>query len=241
MVSDTYAPDRSHRAETAALELVSAVALGGGDDSDLLVLAASVAAGMDAPVWAALSHAARERDLVTRRVNQFHTTTTGVAASLAGHTVVLGEAQLLRDLGVPLEGLGGWPERLRQRGERVLFVAVDGRAAGLLGLMTARNRLTRTDTTEDAMRDPRSITNSFPTRTNDLPEARPLECVTLADGDRFHLRIAPVTKRIGEAMVRMLAYNGSVPGPVLRVQQGSEVLVDVVNEGDLEATVHWHG
>ena len=39
----------------------------------------------------------------------------------------------------------------------------------------------------------------------------------------------------------MLAYNGSIPGPTLKVQQGSEVVVNVTNEGDLEATVHWHG
>ena len=39
----------------------------------------------------------------------------------------------------------------------------------------------------------------------------------------------------------MVAYNGSVPGPALRVREGSELVVDVVNEGDLEATVHWHG
>ena len=39
----------------------------------------------------------------------------------------------------------------------------------------------------------------------------------------------------------MLAYNGSVPGPTLRVAEGSQIEVDVVNEGDLEATVHWHG
>jgi FtsP/CotA-like multicopper oxidase with cupredoxin domain len=39
----------------------------------------------------------------------------------------------------------------------------------------------------------------------------------------------------------MLAYNGSIPGPTFRVQQGSELVVHVVNEGDLDATVHWHG
>jgi FtsP/CotA-like multicopper oxidase with cupredoxin domain len=39
----------------------------------------------------------------------------------------------------------------------------------------------------------------------------------------------------------MLAYNGSVPGPTLKVAQGSEVTVRVENRGDLEATVHWHG
>ena len=39
----------------------------------------------------------------------------------------------------------------------------------------------------------------------------------------------------------MLAYNGSIPGPTLRVQEGSEIVVHVENQGDLEATVHWHG
>jgi FtsP/CotA-like multicopper oxidase with cupredoxin domain len=81
----------------------------------------------------------------------------------------------------------------------------------------------------------------FPRDTGGLPAARPTEIVDLADGDRFELRIAPVTKRIGDATVRMLAYNGSIPGPTLRVRQGAEVQVDVINEGDLEGTVHWHG
>ena len=39
----------------------------------------------------------------------------------------------------------------------------------------------------------------------------------------------------------MLSYNGSIPGPTLRVRQGSEVVVHVRNDGDTEATVHWHG
>src|ERR671917_1170402 len=81
----------------------------------------------------------------------------------------------------------------------------------------------------------------FPTDVEGLPEARPPELVELSDGDRFDLRIAPVAKRLGGATVRMLAYNGSIPGPTLRVREGSELVVNVVNEGDLEATVHWHG
>src|SRR4051812_47003485 len=81
----------------------------------------------------------------------------------------------------------------------------------------------------------------FPTETAGLPAAVPTATVELADGDAIGLRIAPVAKRIGAATVRMLAYNGSVPGPTLRVQQGSEIVVDVANDGDLEATVHWHG
>jgi len=81
----------------------------------------------------------------------------------------------------------------------------------------------------------------FPTDTAGLPEVSGSEVVELADGDTFDLRIAPVTKRLGDATVRMLAYNGSIPGPTLRVSEGSEVIVNFANEGDIEATVHWHG
>jgi len=81
----------------------------------------------------------------------------------------------------------------------------------------------------------------LPTETEGLPEATRPEIVELSDGDTFDLEIAPVTKRIGDATVRMLAYNGSIPGPTLKVPQESTVTVRVTNRGDLEATVHWHG
>jgi hypothetical protein len=55
------------------------------------------------------------------------------------------------------------------------------------------------------------------------------------------LRVGPVAKRLGDTTVRMLGYNGSIPGPTLKVRQGSEIIVHVVNEGDLDTTVHWHG
>ena len=81
----------------------------------------------------------------------------------------------------------------------------------------------------------------YGTETVGLGGSRPTEVVPLADGDVFDLRIGPVVKRLGDAAVRMLAYNGSIPGPSLRVRQGSEVVVNVANDGDLDATVHWHG
>jgi FtsP/CotA-like multicopper oxidase with cupredoxin domain len=84
-------------------------------------------------------------------------------------------------------------------------------------------------------------TGSFPFETEGLPDAAPTEVVELADGDTVQLEIAPVRKRIGDATVRMLAYNGSVPGPTLKAREGSTVTVHVTNRGDLEATVHWHG
>src|SRR5437764_1639482 len=81
----------------------------------------------------------------------------------------------------------------------------------------------------------------FPTDTTGLPAARPTEVIDLAEGQLFELSIEPVVKQIGDHTVRMLGYNGSIPGPTRRAQEGAEIQVKVTNKGDLDATVHWHG
>ena len=81
----------------------------------------------------------------------------------------------------------------------------------------------------------------FTTEIEGLPEASPTQVVRCNDGARLELRITPVRKRIDDAELRMLGYNGSIPGPTLHVDQGSEITVQVTNDGDIEATVHWHG
>jgi FtsP/CotA-like multicopper oxidase with cupredoxin domain len=83
--------------------------------------------------------------------------------------------------------------------------------------------------------------DQFPTDPTGLPEAGRPALLELADGDTVDLRVGPVAKRLGDATVRMLGYNGSIPGPTLRVPQGAELIVHVVNHGDLDTTVHWHG
>jgi FtsP/CotA-like multicopper oxidase with cupredoxin domain len=84
-------------------------------------------------------------------------------------------------------------------------------------------------------------TEPFPTDITGVAASRSPEIVELGDGDAFDLRIVPVAKQLGDTTVRMLSYNGSVPGPVMSVREGSEIVVTVENRGDLEATVHWHG
>jgi FtsP/CotA-like multicopper oxidase with cupredoxin domain len=81
----------------------------------------------------------------------------------------------------------------------------------------------------------------FSTETAGLSEAARPQLIRLHDGDRFELRIEPVRKRLDDAELRMLGYNGSIPGPTLHVDQGSEITVQATNDGDVEATVHWHG
>src|SRR5215203_4518437 len=83
--------------------------------------------------------------------------------------------------------------------------------------------------------------DAFTTETAGLPEASSPSVIRLRDGDVFDLRVHPVRKRMGGTEVRMLGYNGSIPGPTLHVDQGSEVTVRTTNDGDVETTVHWHG
>jgi FtsP/CotA-like multicopper oxidase with cupredoxin domain len=81
----------------------------------------------------------------------------------------------------------------------------------------------------------------FTTETAGLADALGPSVIRLHDGDQFDLRIEPVRKRLDDYDLRMLGYNGSIPGPTLHVDQGSEITVRVTNHGDVEATVHWHG
>src|SRR5687767_9552955 len=88
---------------------------------------------------------------------------------------------------------------------------------------------------------PTASTSTFPTDVTGLPLATETAVVDLDDRATFNLAIRPVAKDLGADRVRMLSYNGSIPGPTLRVRQGSALTVHVTNDGDTEATVHWHG
>ncbi len=81
----------------------------------------------------------------------------------------------------------------------------------------------------------------FTTDVAGLQEAASAQVIRLRDGGQLDLTITPVRKHIQDADLRMLGYNGSIPGPTLHVDQGSEITVHVTNQGDVEATVHWHG
>jgi Cu+-exporting ATPase len=115
--------------------LVSIVALNGRDERSLLALAAGAARGLEPLFGTAILESARERDVEVAPVDRIQDGAgAGAVASVDGHTVVVGDAALFADLGLSVEILGDWPDRLRQHGQHVLFVAVDGRTAGFLGV-----------------------------------------------------------------------------------------------------------
>jgi FtsP/CotA-like multicopper oxidase with cupredoxin domain len=83
--------------------------------------------------------------------------------------------------------------------------------------------------------------DAFSTDLTGLPEAVPTAAPEFRDGDVLDLRMGPVAKRLGGTTVRMLGYNGSVPGPTITVRQGDHLTVRATNGADLDTTVHWHG
>jgi FtsP/CotA-like multicopper oxidase with cupredoxin domain len=58
----------------------------------------------------------------------------------------------------------------------------------------------------------------------------------------YTLRIAPVSLELAPGKtITTTGYNGKVPGPVLRLREGSPVAINVINDGGYPDIVHWHG
>jgi P-type Cu+ transporter len=128
---DTLVVDKTGTLTEGKPKLVSV----GGDD-DVLRLAASLERASEHPLATAIVEGARERGIdQLPAVADFQSVTgKGVVGTVDGHQIVLGTAALLADRGVDAAPLVARAETLRREGQTVMLVAVDGRAAGLLGV-----------------------------------------------------------------------------------------------------------
>jgi Cu+-exporting ATPase len=109
------------------------VTVEGGDA--LLALAASLERGSEHPLAAAIAQGAIDRGLVLEAAEDFHSVTgKGVTGRVGGHQVRLGNQALLADLGIDAGSLASRAEGLRRLGQTVMFVVVDGKVAGLVGV-----------------------------------------------------------------------------------------------------------
>lgn len=124
----------------ATPKVASVVAVAGYDDGLVVALAASLAPGLAPALAAAVGEAARERDLGALALDREDATIpSGATAAIDGHWVLVGNAALFNRLDVSLESLGDGPERLRRRGELVMFLAIDGHIAGFFGVVHTRD------------------------------------------------------------------------------------------------------
>jgi Cu+-exporting ATPase len=115
--------------------LMSVTALSSVSDNDLLRLAASLERGSEHPLAAAIVAGAQARGLSLTDARDFASRTgKGVMGQIEGHQVALGNRALCAELDIELGDLVPRAEALRRDGQTVMFVAVDGQPAGLLGV-----------------------------------------------------------------------------------------------------------
>ena len=116
-------------------KLVSVTATRNFEENDLLRLAASLERASEHPLAAAIVAGAQERGLELTNVNLFESISgKGVRGKIEGRSVALGNPALLVQLSVDPGELSHTAESLRAEGQTVMFVAVDGHAAGLIGV-----------------------------------------------------------------------------------------------------------
>ena len=110
-------------------------ATSGHDETSVLRLAASLERGSEHPLAAAIMAGATERKIRLANAEDFRSVTgKGVVGRVEGRAVALGNLRLMEDLGVDVDVLVGEADALRGDGQTVMFVAVDERAVGLIGV-----------------------------------------------------------------------------------------------------------
>ncbi|HVS64653.1 MAG TPA: copper-translocating P-type ATPase [Thermoanaerobaculia bacterium] len=132
---DTVVVDKTGTLTEGRPRLVSVVAAGAVPEEELLALAAGLEMGSEHPLAAAIVSGAQERGVAPLKAEEFESVTgKGVVGKMAGRRVALGNRALLEQLGVSPGRLPDRTEAMRREGQTVMFVAVDGKAAGLLGV-----------------------------------------------------------------------------------------------------------
>ena len=132
---DTIALDKTGTLTQGKPELTSVVALEGESEEAMVRMAASLERSSEHPVAAAIVEAAEVNHLGLIQADGFRSVTgKGVIGTVGGHEVAIGSERLFEDQGISIADLTGKASELRQDGQTVVLVAVDGRAVGLLGI-----------------------------------------------------------------------------------------------------------
>ncbi len=132
---DTLVVDKTGTLTEGKPRLSTVVCLPPWGERELLQAAASLERGSEHPLAAALVTAAEQKGLKLGEPRDFRSFPgMGIAGKVDGHTVALGNQSLLDQLGVDPAGLTGKAEELHGGAQSIVFVAIDGRPAGLLGV-----------------------------------------------------------------------------------------------------------
>jgi Cu+-exporting ATPase len=115
--------------------MVSVLTRDGFGEAELLRYAASAERGSEHPLSAAIVRGAEQRAIGLSPASDFRSVTgKGIIGTVEGHRIALGNAELMRELGVELDHLDEQVQNQTQPGQTVMLMAVDGKPAGALGV-----------------------------------------------------------------------------------------------------------
>ncbi len=132
---DTLVVDKTGTLTEGRPSVVAIRVADGVDETELLRLTASLERSSEHPLAAAIVRAAIERNLPLVPPQNFDSPVgKGVIGTVEGRTLVIGNQQIMTDSGVDTAGLSGAADDLRKDGATAIFVAIDGKAAGIIAI-----------------------------------------------------------------------------------------------------------
>jgi len=132
---DTLVVDKTGTLTEGKPKVVAVVPAQGVNENDLLRLAASVERASEHPLARAIVDASTERKLSLADATDFDSPTgKGALGTVDGRKIALGSNNFLRELGVATAALDPEADRLRQDGATAIYVAIDGKAAGIIAI-----------------------------------------------------------------------------------------------------------
>ncbi len=132
---DVLVVDKTGTLTEGKPRLITVAPLLNETEAELLRLASGLEQSSEHPLASAIVSGAREKGILPPKVEDFHSLTgKGVTGRIEGRSVAIGTVLLLSELGIETKSLVAQAEPLRQDGQTVMFVAINGKPAGLLGV-----------------------------------------------------------------------------------------------------------
>jgi Cu+-exporting ATPase len=146
LIKSAEALERMEKIDTIIVDKTGTLTLGkprvtairlapGFEEAEVLRLAASLENASEHPLAAAIVHAAKERSIALSKASEFDSPTgKGVVGKVDGRALALGNGKFLGEIGIDVSALQGEADILRRDGATAIFIAIDGRAAGVIAI-----------------------------------------------------------------------------------------------------------
>ena len=246
---DTIVVDKTGTLTEGKPKVVAVLPVAGYTEDDVLRIAASVERGSEHPLAAAIAKAAAERNLELAPVRGFDSPAgKGVLGMVAGKRIALGSANFLTELSIDTAALHEAAEAQRNDGATAIFLAVNGKAAGILAIADPVKATTPAALKALAEANIRVVMLTGDNRTTAMAVARRLG-ITEVEADVLpDQKSAVIEKLTREGRIVAMAGDGVNDAPALAAAQvgiamgtGSDVAIESAGitllKGDLMGIV----